>query len=101
MKSLFSFLDGVAERRSRRLAQQTSRRSLLVGVSKLMVASAFTLPVLPFDRTSQAHAASGHGGGAAAHKGAPTDTDCDYCPAAQLPSRRRRRRAPAPDKRRP
>ena len=61
MKSLWNWLDRAAERRARRLAQTTSRRSVLVGVGKLMVASAFTLPVLPFDRTGQALAA-GHGG---------------------------------------
>jgi amicyanin-dependent methylamine dehydrogenase small subunit len=79
MKALLSLLDGFAERRTRRLAQQVSRRSMLVGVGKLMVASAFTLPVLPFDRTSQALAAGGNGGaGPQPRKGPAKDTDCDY-----------------------
>jgi len=78
MKRLFDFLDSVTERRVRALASTTSRRSALVKVGKVMVAGAFTLPVLPFDRTSQAFAAEGHGGGAAGGKKAPTDTDCDY-----------------------
>lgn len=73
---LFKWLDRWGERRSRALAQNTARRSLLVGVGKLMVGTAFALPVLPFDRTSQAHAA-GHGA-AAARKGPATETDCDY-----------------------
>ena len=77
--NLFHFLDTFAERRARQIASATSRRSALVGVGRVMVAAAFTLPVLPFDRTSQAHAAGGHGGtGAGKRKGAPTDTDCDY-----------------------
>ncbi|MDM0111443.1 methylamine dehydrogenase light chain [Variovorax sp. J22R133] len=77
MKSLWSWLDAATERRSRTLAQTTSRRSLLVGVGRTIVAAAFTLPVLPFDRTSQAHAA-GHGGAGAPKKGPATATDCDY-----------------------
>ena len=77
MTSLWNWLDRAAERRARRLAQTTSRRSVLVGVGRALVASAFTLPVLPFDRTGQALAAGAHGAGAR-KKGAPTDTDCDY-----------------------
>ena len=77
MKRLFDFIDGFTERRARALASTTSRRSALLKVSRLMVASAFTLPVLPFDRTSQAFAAGGHGGGAGAGKKSPTATDCD------------------------
>ncbi|MBV8618529.1 MAG: amine dehydrogenase [Curvibacter sp.] len=72
---LLQWLDAFTERRSRGLASQTSRRSALVGVGRLMVATAFTLPVLPFDRSSQALAA-GHGSGG--HKSEPTETDCDY-----------------------
>jgi amicyanin-dependent methylamine dehydrogenase small subunit len=78
MKRLFDFLDGLTERRVRALASSTSRRSALVKVGKVMVASAFTLPVLPFDRSSRAHAAGAHGGGGTAGKAAPKDTDCDY-----------------------
>ena len=77
MKRLFDFVDALTERRVRALASTTSRRSALVRVGKWMVAGAFTVPVLPFDRTSQALAAGGHGGGAAAKK-EPTATDCDY-----------------------
>ena len=62
MKRLLDFIDELTERRVRALASSTSRRSALVKVGKLMVAGAFTLPVLPFDRTSQAHAAGTHGG---------------------------------------
>ena len=77
MTSLWNWLDRAAERRARRLAQTTSRRSVLVGIGRALVASAFTLPVLPFDRTGQALAAGAQGAGAR-KKGAPTDTDCDY-----------------------
>ncbi len=76
MKRLFDLLDALTERRVRALASTTSRRSALVKVGRLMVASAFTLPVLPFDRSSQARAASP--GGAKAAKAGPKDTDCDY-----------------------
>ena len=77
MKSIWNWMDGVAERRARNLAHHTSRRSLLVGVGRTLMVSAFTLPVLPFDRTSQAHAAGSHSA-AANKKGLPTATDCDY-----------------------
>ncbi|MBK9135167.1 MAG: amine dehydrogenase [Betaproteobacteria bacterium] len=82
MKPLFDWLDGMAERRARTLAQRSSRRSVLAGVGRMLVAGAFTLPVLPFDRTQHAHAAGGGGGGGAAggaaRKRTPVDTDCDY-----------------------
>lgn len=77
MKRIFDFLDRVAERRVRSIAQRSSRRSLLVGVGRALVASAFVLPVLPFDRTSQAHAAGGGGAGGAKKK-TPGEFDCDY-----------------------
>ena len=75
MKRLFDALDALTERRARPLASRTSRRSALVKVGKLVVAGAFALPVLPFDRSSQARAA-GHGG--AGGKKQPTEADCDY-----------------------
>lgn len=75
MSKIWAWLDRTTERRSRSLAQRTSRRSLLVGVGKAMLAGAITLPVLPFHCTSQAHAA---GAAAAATKGPAKDTDCDY-----------------------
>lgn len=65
--------DHLAERSSRRVAQGSGRRGFLVGVGKLLVAGAFALPVLPFDRSSSAQAA-GHG----KKKAAPGETDCDY-----------------------
>lgn len=69
-------LDRFTERRTRSVASNTGRRGFLVGVSKLLVAGAFALPVLPFDRTNNAHAAGGHG--SAPKKREPTETDCDY-----------------------
>ena len=68
-------LDRYTERRTRTVAQGSGRRGFLVGVGKLLVGAAFTLPVLPFDRTN-AHAAGGHGGGK--KQAEPTATDCDY-----------------------
>lgn len=64
-------LDRFTERRTRQVARNATRRGFLVGVSKLLVAGAFALPVLPFDRSSNAHAA-------APKKREPTETDCDY-----------------------
>jgi len=82
MTRLFDFLDSLTERRARQIASSTSRRSALARAGKFMVASAFVLPVLPFDRTSQAHAAGAHGGGGAAGGGKNKKpagvTDCDY-----------------------
>lgn len=78
MKGLFSFIDGFTERRVRSMASTTSRRSALLKVSRLVMAGAFALPVLPFDRTLQAFAVGGHGGGVGGGKKDPTATDCDY-----------------------
>ncbi|TXT31491.1 MAG: hypothetical protein FD131_908 [Rhodocyclaceae bacterium] len=72
--NLLKWFDSLTERSSRQVASNSTRRGFLVGVSKLLVASAFTLPVLPFDRSSSAHAAN-H---SAPKKKEPTDTDCDY-----------------------
>lgn len=72
--NLLKWFDSLAERSTRQAASNSTRRGFLVGVSKLLVASAFTLPVLPFDRSSSAHAAN-H---SAPKKKEPTDTDCDY-----------------------
>lgn len=76
--SLLKLLDRFAERGTRRVAHSSARRGLLVGVSKLLVATAFTLPVLPFDRTTSALAASDPRKKKAETKPEPTDTDCDY-----------------------
>ena len=70
-----NWLDEFFERKTRNVAQRASRRSALIGIGKLLVGSAFVLPVLPFDRTAQA------AGAAAAKKAsgkAPTDQDCEY-----------------------
>jgi amicyanin-dependent methylamine dehydrogenase small subunit len=82
-------LDRFAERGTRQVASKTGRRSFLTGVGKLLVASAFTLPVLPFDRTASALAAGDprkkkldasdkKKAEASEMKPEPTDTDCDY-----------------------
>jgi methylamine dehydrogenase light chain len=76
MISFFELLDKFTERKTREVASKVSRRSALVDVGRFMIASAFVLPVLPFDRTSQAHAAGL--GGAGGSKKKPEVTDCDY-----------------------
>jgi amicyanin-dependent methylamine dehydrogenase small subunit len=77
MSRLFAFIDRLTEENSRSLARQTSRRSLLAKVGRVALGAAIALPVLPFDRTSQAHAAGGHGGGSQ-KRGKAGVTDCDY-----------------------
>ncbi|MCO5397641.1 methylamine dehydrogenase light chain [Ralstonia soli] len=76
MKSWLDLFDHFAERRTRTIAQQVSRRSALIGVGRVLLGTALALPVLPFDRSSQARA-EGHGGGGK-HKDPATETDCDY-----------------------
>lgn len=67
------WLDHWFEGKTRAVAQQSSRRGALVKIGRVLVAGAFTLPVLPFDRTGQAHAAE-----AKKKKQATDDTQCDY-----------------------
>jgi methylamine dehydrogenase light chain len=64
------WFDRIVEARVRKVAQDSSRRSLLVGVGRVMVGAAFVLPVLPFDRSARAAEAKA--------KPAKTDTDCEY-----------------------
>lgn len=71
---LLKWIDSLTEMSTRKVAHRATRRGMLVSVSKCLIASAFVLPVLPFDR-STAHA-SPHGG--SKKKGSPTETDCDY-----------------------
>lgn len=74
MFTLFiKLLDRLFERGTRQVAQRSSRRGALVRIGKLFVASAFVLPVLPFDRTGQAFAAQD-----AKRKQSKDDTRCDY-----------------------
>jgi len=76
MNRLLAFIDRLAERNSRSLASTSSRRGLLARMGRLALGATLALPVLPFDRTSQAHAAGAQG---AQRKGkAPGETDCDY-----------------------
>lgn len=67
------FFDSFFEKQVRDVALSTSRRSALVKIGRVLVGSAFVLPVLPFDRTtSNAHAAE-------RKKTIQTDdTQCDY-----------------------
>jgi len=67
---LMQWFDRIVEARVRKVAQDTSRRSLLVGVGRVMVGAAFVLPVLPFDRSARAAE------GKARQK--KTDIDCEY-----------------------
>ena len=56
-----NWFDKFFERRSRSVAHNTSRRSAITRVGKLVVGTAFALPVLPFDRIGQAQAAEPKG----------------------------------------
>jgi len=69
------WFDRFFETGARRVAQRSSRRSVLAGLGRVLIGSAFMLPVLPFDRV--ARASSGAGGATGAK---PTDdpTQCDY-----------------------
>ncbi len=79
MMRLFDFVDRLVEGRSRALASHTSRRSALARIGKLFLSGAVALPVLPFDRTSQAHAeGQPQTDAAAGKKKEATGTDCDY-----------------------
>ena len=73
---LLDLFDRFAECRARGMASGVSRRSALDRVSRLLVGAAFALPVLPFDRSSQVHAAGAQG--ARGRKGPPGESDCDY-----------------------
>ena len=48
------WFDDFFEKKSRLVAQQTSRRSALRRIGRMLVGSAFLLPVLPFDRSAKA-----------------------------------------------
>lgn len=67
------WMDEYFERKTREVASRTSRRSALVRIGRLLVGSAFVLPVLPFDRVSRfVLAAEGKG------KKEPDEMQCDY-----------------------
>jgi methylamine dehydrogenase light chain len=70
-----NWFDKFFERRSRSVAHNTSRRSALTRVGKLVVGTAFALPVLPFDRIGQAQAAEPKG---KAPDKRNDDTACEY-----------------------
>lgn len=70
MKRFTDWIDAAAERRARRTAQFSGRRTLLARLGQVMVGAA-AFPVLPYDRSSTAHAAE-------PAKPAPTDTSCEY-----------------------
>ena len=52
------WFDDFFEARSRRAAQSISRRSAISRMGKLLVGTAFLLPILPFDRIGKAVAAT-------------------------------------------
>ena len=68
--------DDFFERRMRRIAQRTSRRSTLIRIGKIFVGTAFVLPVLPFDRVTRGALAADRGD--AAKKTTRDDTACEY-----------------------
>ncbi len=68
MKRIQEWIDRFAERRVRDAAQRSSRRSTLARLGTVMVGAA-ALPMLPFDRSGRAQAAS---------PGSDDDTTCEY-----------------------
>lgn len=70
------WLDRFFETSARRAAQRVSRRSALARVGRVLVGTAFVLPVLPFDRVVRDAAAAGPGGGKAAAQ--PGEDQCEY-----------------------
>lgn len=70
------WFDDFFESSARGAAHRVSRRSALVRIGKLMVASAFVLPVLPFERAGGQAQAAAPGGGKG--KKAPDETQCEY-----------------------
>ena len=67
------WMDEYFERKTREVARRTSRRSALVRIGRLLVGSAFVLPVLPFDRVSKFALAA-----EAKAKKEPDEMQCDY-----------------------
>lgn len=67
------WFDRYFEKGARQLAQKSGRRGALVKISRLLVGSAFVLPVLPFDRVARAESQVGK---MAEDPG--DDTQCDY-----------------------
>ena len=67
-----NWFDRFFERQSRGVAHRASRRSAITRVGKLVVGTAFALPVLPFDRIGQARAAEPK------HDKRNDDTACEY-----------------------
>jgi amicyanin-dependent methylamine dehydrogenase small subunit len=49
---MLKWFDKLAESQTRNLAQKISRRNALNRLSRVLVGAAFTLPVLPFDRST-------------------------------------------------
>ena len=67
------WLDKLFENNARRLAHSVARRSALISIGRLVVGSAYLLPVLPFDRVARAADATGAGA-----KSSAEDTQCEY-----------------------
>jgi methylamine dehydrogenase light chain len=67
-----NWLDKLFEHQARRLAHRVARRSALIKIGRLVVGSAFILPVLPFDRATKAADA------ASAAADPNDDTQCSY-----------------------
>ncbi|MGH8597359.1 MAG: methylamine dehydrogenase light chain, partial [Gammaproteobacteria bacterium] len=75
------WLDNYFERRTREVAQLTSRRNALLILGKMLIGAGALFPILPFDR--QPRAAPSGSGGAAVHGGGGggdvnDDTACEY-----------------------
>ena len=68
-----NWFDTLSESATRKIATATSRRSSLLHIGKMLVGSAFVLPLLPFDRAGSAYAAEPK-----KSKIVVDDTSCDY-----------------------
>lgn len=66
------WLDEFFERGARQVAQRTSRRSALIRIGRILVGSAFALPVLPVDRLARFAEAADK------RKAASDETACEY-----------------------
>ncbi len=72
------WLDDFFERKTREVAQLTSRRSALLLFGKILIGAGMLFPILPFDRQPQA-APGGHGGQPPQDEGdVNKDTTCEY-----------------------
>jgi methylamine dehydrogenase light chain len=74
---LAGWFDRAAERQARQAAQRISRRSILATLGQVMV-GALAVPLLPFDRSGEAHGAERAEPKKGEFKNTTDDEACDY-----------------------